>query len=62
MSIQYLFGITSLVLWEKAMPSDFLRLRSLPEARYLIYFAGAGVAFQVSIRIFQSSPSRITDQ
>jgi hypothetical protein len=25
------------------------------------YFAGSGVTFEVSIRIFQSSPSRITE-
>jgi hypothetical protein len=36
-----------------------------PHTRFFcfrVYFAGAGAVFEVSIRIFQSSPSRITDQ
>ena len=31
-------------------------------AFHSVYFAGVGALFEVSIRIFQSSPSRITDQ
>ena len=35
---------------------------AIGDSPLLIYLAGAGVTLKASIRIFQSSPSRITDQ
>jgi hypothetical protein len=42
---------------------DYLRLLdAIGDSPLFIYLAGAGVTLKASIRIFQSSPSRITDQ
>jgi hypothetical protein len=42
---------------------DYQRLLdAIGDSPLFIYLAGAGLTLKASIRIFQSSPSRITDQ